>query len=100
MLASFSGLPAARRRGGPEHPDSGFNSFGSAAQLRERAEECSLPGIPTQEPVDQPSAGANNLARQAQKRVEEGLEFHAQDGLLFLLVMLDVASRSLGRPHP
>src|SRR5471030_278911 len=99
MLTSFSGLLADRRRGGPEHPDSGFNSFGSGPQLRERAEEGSLPGIPTQEPIDQPTAGADNLTRQSQEGVDEGLEFHAQEGLLFAPVTLDVASRSCRRPR-
>src|SRR5947207_4822544 len=71
----------------------------SAAQLRERAEEDALPGIPIQDAIDQASAGVHDLTRQSQKCVEERLKLHAQDCLLFLPMTLDVTARALGRPE-
>ena len=99
MLTSLSGLLASRCRGGPERPDSGFIVLHSATQLGDRAEEGPLPGIPTQDAIEQASAGVHDLTRHTHKRVEEGLELHAQDRLLFLLMTLDVPARSLGRPQ-
>ena len=67
-------------------------------QLSERAEEGPLPGIPTQQAIDQASAGAHDLTGQAQKRIHECLELRAEDRLLFFLMTRDVPAWALGRP--
>src|SRR5205823_13824972 len=65
----------------------------SATQLSEGAEEGPLPGVPTQDAINQAAATLNNLTGAAQECVDERLELHAQHRLLFLLMPLDVPTR-------
>lgn len=46
------------------------------------AQQYPLPGIPRQEPEDDPATGANHMYRDQDEGVEKRLECHPQDGLL------------------
>ena len=56
----------------------------SATQLSEGAEEHVLPGIPTQDSVNQLPAGTHDLTRDPYERIHKGLELHPQHDRLFV----------------
>src|ERR1700758_1209651 len=77
---------ASSRRGGPEHPDSGFKELPSTTQLVQRPEKHPLPRIPVRQAIDQLPARTHDLARHTHEGIHKGLELHAQHPL-FVLAM-------------
>ena len=101
VLVHAAGAFGVRRGGGPERPDSGFWAIPSTpqwmTQLIQQAKEGRLPGVPAEEPVNQPPSGAKNLAGKLHPGVEERLELHPQQ--LVLLVSLDLCRAARGWPR-
>ena len=52
------------------------------------AEECGLPWIPCEQPVDQSASAADDLRRDENEGLEEGSEVHADDRLSLLFMAL------------
>src|SRR5258708_5324545 len=67
----------------------------STAQDVEQAEEGGLPRVPRQQPIHQPSARADDLARQPQERIHKRLELYRQDRLLLRALPLGPTPRLL-----
>ena len=96
FMSDSVALSAVQGENGPEHPDSGFKALPSATQrlakLIEQAEEHMLPGIPRQQPIDDPPSRREDLRRNPHHRLPKRAEVHPQQFPFLLPTLLPPAS--------